>query len=32
MTKEELLGVLSEFYAPEKQVQYGVVGIRLKML
>ena len=32
MTKEELLGVLSEFYSPEKQAQYGVVGIRLKML
>ena len=32
MTKEELLGVLSEFYAPEKQAEYGVVGIRLKML
>ena len=32
MTKEELLDILSEFYAPEKQAQYGVVGIRLKML
>jgi ASC-1-like (ASCH) protein len=32
MTKEELLGVLSEFYTPEKQAQYGVIGIRLKML
>ena len=32
MTKEELLDVLSEFYTPEKQAQYGVVGIRLKML
>ena len=31
MTKEELLGVLSEFYAPEKQTQYGVVGIRLRL-
>lgn len=29
MTKEELLGVLEEFYTPEKQQQYGVVGIRL---
>ena len=32
MTKDELLGVLSEFYAPEKQSEYGVIGIRLKML
>ena len=32
MTKDELLGVLSEFYAPEKQSEYGVVGIRLKIL
>lgn len=32
MTKNELLDVLSEFYTPEKQAQYGVVGIRLKIL
>ena len=32
MTKEELLNVLNEFYTPEKQAQYGVVGIRLEML
>ena len=32
MTKEELLSVLSEFYAPKKQAEYGVVGIRLKIL
>ncbi len=32
MTKQELLDVLSEFYTPEKQVQYGVVGIRLRIL
>ena len=32
MTKEELLGVLSEFYTPEKQAKYGVLGIRLRML
>ena len=31
MTKEELLGVLSEFYTPEEQTQYGVVGIRLRL-
>lgn len=32
MTKNELLTALGEFYTPEKQTQYGVVGIRLKML
>ena len=32
MTKQELLETLSEFYMPEKQAEYGVVGIRLKML
>ena len=32
MTKQELLDVLSEFYTPEKQAQYGVIGIRLKLL
>lgn len=32
MTKDELLDVLSEFYTLEKQAEYGVVGIRLKML
>lgn len=32
MTKDELLGALSEFYTPEKQAEYGIVGIRLKML
>ena len=32
MTKDELLDVLSEFYTPEKQNQFGVVGIRLKMI
>ena len=30
MTKEELLNVLNEFYTPEKQAQYGVVGIRIR--
>jgi len=29
MTKEELLNVLQEFYTPEKQKQYGVLGIRI---
>lgn len=32
MTKEELLSVLSEFYTPEKQAEYGILGIRLKIL
>lgn len=32
MTKQELLDVLSEFYTPEKQAEYGVLGIRLRML
>ncbi len=32
MTKQELLDVLSEFYTLEKQAQYGVVGIRLRIL
>lgn len=32
MTKQELLNVLSEFYTPEKQTEYGVLGIRLKLL
>ena len=30
MTKPELLAVLSKFYTPEKQAQYGVLGIRLE--
>lgn len=29
MTKKELLNVLEEFYTPEKQKQYGVLGIRI---
>ncbi len=32
MTKQELLDVLSEFYTPEKQAKYGVIGIRLRVL
>lgn len=32
MTKQELLNVLNEFYTPEKQSQYGVVGIRIEKL
>ena len=32
MTKDELLDILNEFYTPEKQAKYGVVGIRLKII
>ena len=32
MTKDELLGILGEFYTPEKQKEFGVVGIRIKVL
>ena len=32
MTKQELLDVLCEFYTLEKQAEYGVLGIRLKLL
>lgn len=31
MTKDELLSVLGEFYTPEMQEKYGVVGIRLRI-
>lgn len=32
MTKQELLDVLGKFYTSEKQAEFGVVGIRLKLL
>ena len=32
MTKNELLNVLSEFYTEEKQREFGVVGIRIKII
>lgn len=32
MTKDELLNVLSEFYTKEKQQEFGVVGIRIKII
>ena len=32
MTKQELLNVLEEFYTPEKQKQYGVVGICIEKI
>ena len=31
MTKEELLDALNVFYTPEKQIKYGVIGIRLEL-
>ena len=31
MTKEELLGILSEFYTTEKQEKFGVLGIRVEL-
>ena len=31
MTKQELLDVLSEFYASEKQKKFGVLGIRVEL-
>ncbi len=32
MTRQELLDALSEFYTPEKQAEFGVLGIRLKLI
>ena len=32
MTKEELIGVLEQFYTKEKQERYGVLGIRIELL
>lgn len=32
MTKAELLDVLSEFYTPEKQAKFGVIGIRIELI
>ena len=32
MTKEELIDVLEQFYTKEKQVKYGVLGIRIELL
>ena len=32
MTKQELLDVLEEFYTPEKQKEYGVLGIRIEKI
>ena len=32
MTKQELLDVLEEFYTPEKQMEYGIIGIRIEKI
>jgi len=32
MTKKELLSILSEFYTPEKQAEFGVIGIKVRLL
>ena len=32
MTKEELIGVLEQFYTKEKQEKYGVLGIRIELI
>ena len=32
MTKQELLEVLEEFYSEEKQTEFGVIGIRIKLI
>lgn len=32
MTKEQLIGVLEQFYTKEKQEQFGVLGIRIELL
>ena len=31
MTKKQLINVLEQFYTKEKQKQYGVLGIRIKL-
>ncbi len=32
MTKEELKSVLEEFYTPEQQITYGVLGIKIELI
>ena len=32
MTKEELIGVLEQFYTKEKQEQFGVLGIKIELI
>ena len=31
MSKQELLSTLEKFYTPEKQLKYGVLGIKIKL-
>ena len=31
-TKDDLIVTLNEFYSPEKQVQFGVIGIRFELV
>ena len=32
MTKQELIEVLGAFYSEEKQAEFGVIGIRIKLI
>ena len=32
MTKEELIGVLEQFYTKKKKKKYGVLGIRIELI
>lgn len=32
MTKQELLEALGKFYSEEKQAEFGVIGIRIKLI
>ena len=31
-TKDDLIATLDEFYSPEKQAQFGVIGIRFELV
>lgn len=31
MSKQELLSTLEKFYTPEKQLKYGILGIKIKL-
>ena len=32
MTKEDLIGILEEFYTKEEQEKYGVLGIKIELI
>ena len=32
ITKDDLIATLDEFYSPEQQVQFGVIGIRFELV